>query len=295
MENKKVLGNLAALTTNLIFGFSFLFSKIALDHAHPLILLSLRFSIAFLCLNILWFFKAIKISFKGKPKKRLLLMALAQPLCYYIFELYGIKNTSSALSGVIISLVPIAVIVISNIFLKEKASKREWMFALLSLCGVALISIISGTDTKSTLIGILLLIGAVISSAFFNILSRGESKHYRPEERSYIIFLVGCIGFTLISLLALRENYVHELSRAVTSTEMWGSMIYLAVISSVVAFLLYNYATSHISSVKVASYSNLITVVSVLAGTLILKESMSFVELICCIIIVIGVIGANRS
>ena len=46
----------------------------------------------------------------------------------------------------------------------------------------------------------------------------------------------------------------------------------IAVLSSVAAFMLYNYSTSVISAVRSSSFSNIITVVTVLAGVLILKE-----------------------
>ena len=83
----KILASLAALIPNIIFGFSFLFSKTALAFAHPLIILAVRFTVAFLVLNIMWALRLVKLNFKGKKIGKILLMALAQPLLYFIFEL----------------------------------------------------------------------------------------------------------------------------------------------------------------------------------------------------------------
>ena len=77
---KENLGMAAALVSNIIFGFSFIFSKMALTAAHPLVILAVRFTVAVAVMNLLWLFGVIKLSFKGKPKKGLLLMAIAQPL-----------------------------------------------------------------------------------------------------------------------------------------------------------------------------------------------------------------------
>ena len=115
-KRDNLIGTLAALIPNIIFGFSFLFSKIALGVAHPLIILAVRFTLAFAVLNLLWLIGAVRLNFKGKNVKKILIMALCQPLLYFILELYGINTTSSAISGVIISLVPIAVIIISSAF-----------------------------------------------------------------------------------------------------------------------------------------------------------------------------------
>lgn len=294
MKNKQLSGSLCALAANIIFGFSFLFSKVALDFAHPLIILAIRFTVAFAVLNILWFLKVIKLEFRGKPKKRILLMAVAQPLLYFIFELYGINSTSSAISGVIISLVPVAVLFLSTVFLKEKPTAPQILFSLLSLAAITAISILSDNGSKSSLIGILLLLGAVVCAAVFNILSRSESKHYSPFERTYMMFLVGTIGFNTIAAISLGGNYIAELTAAVSSPPLWGAIAYLSVFSSIAAFMLYNYSTTVISAVRSASFSNIITVVSVLAGILILRETLSIPQLVCCALIIIGVFGVNK-
>lgn len=291
--NKTGLGSVAALIANIIFGFSFLFSKVALEYAHPLVILAVRFSVAFLILNILWAFGLIKLQLRGKPKKGILLMAVAQPLLYFIFELYGIEYTSSAISGVIISLVPVGVILISLFFLKEKPRVRQIVFSLLSLAAIVVISLLSNDGEKTYLIGILLLLGAVVCAAVFNILSRKEAERYSPVERTYMMFLFGTVGFNLAAVVGLGRGYLGIMAAAVTSLPFWGAIGYLAVLSSIGAFLLYNYATSNISSVRASSFSNIITVVSVLAGILILQERLSVAQLICCVLIVVGVCGVN--
>lgn len=294
MKNNSVKGTIAALLTNVIFGFSFLFSKVALDYSHPLIILSVRFTVAFAVLNLMWLCKILKLDFKGKPKTRLLFMAIAQPLLYYVFELYGISNTSSAISGVIISLVPVAVLVLSSVFLHERPTRSQILFSALSLAAIVTISILSNDGAASTLTGILLLLGAVICAAVFNIVSRSESKSFSPFERTYIMFLVGALGFNVIALCTLGNGYFTELSSACQSLEFWGSIAYLSLLSSIAAFALYNYSTTYISAVRSASFSNLITVVSVLAGIFILGENLSVPQLICCALIVLGVLGVNK-
>ncbi len=292
--SKKTKGILAALVVNVIFGFSFLFSKSALDYAHPLVILSARFTVSFLVLNLLWLFGAFKLNLKGKPKKWILIMALCQPMLYFTFELYGIENTSSALSGVIISLVPVAVMILSAVFLREKPSFSQVLFSMLSLAAVVAISLLSADGSKSKLTGIVLLLGAVLCAAVFNILSRHEAENYSPFERTYIMFLVGAVGFNLLTFAVLRGNWVTEVTAAVCHIGFWMPVLYLSVMSSILAFMLYNYSTSVLTPVMSASFSNLITVVSVLAGMFILKEEMSVPQLVCCTLIILGVFGVNR-
>ena len=294
-SKKSILGSLAALVANVIFGFSFLFSKVALSAAHPLIILAVRFTTAFLVLNILWLLGVVKLKFRGKNIKRLILMSLAQPLLYFIFELYGINATSSAISGVIISLVPIAVIILSSLFLKEKATAQQIVCSAVSLICVSLISVFSADGNRSSVLGIMLLLLAVICASVFNILSRSLSGEFSPFERTYMMFLVGTVGFNSVALAGLRGSFIPELITAATSSAFWGAIAYLAVLSSIAAFMLYNYATGNISTVRAASFSNIITVVSLLAGMIFLKERLSVLEIICSLLIILGVFGVNAK
>ena len=293
IKKQEFLGMMAALTANVIFGFSFIFSKLALSVTEPLVILAVRFSVAFLVLNLLLFTGKITISLKGKPKKRILLMGLCQPLLYFIFELYGLSLVSSALSGVIISLVPVAVMLLAVFWLKEKPTAVQVICTVLSIGGVACISILSNDNSKNYTLGVILLVFAVICAAVFNVLSRGESVNYNPFERTYVMFLLGAVGFNIIGLISMKGEYFPEILRAFSKPEFIIAILYLSVISSLLAFLLYNYSTSKISVVQSSSFSNIITVVTVIAGVVFLKESFSLIEYFICLLIVLSVWGVN--
>ncbi len=292
-DKKQYLGILCAFLANTIFGFSFIFSKTALSVTHPMIILSVRFTLAFIFLNILWLLGICKINIKGKQKKKLILMGLAQPLLYFIFELYGLSMVSSALSGVIFSLVPVVVMVLARMILKEQVTALQVICTVISIIGVSAISVISNDGSKNHFLGIILLICAVICASFFNILSRSESAKFTPFERTYVMFLIGLIGFNLIAIFTLKGQYIPELLTALTSFKFLISIIYLSLLSSVAAFMLYNYSTTVITAVQSSSFSNIITAVTVLAGVFILKESFSVLEYMLCALIILGVWGVN--
>ena len=294
IKNKHLSGVICALLANIIFGFSFIFSKTALSVSHPLIILAVRFTVAFLFLNVLLIFGIFKINFKTFKNPTLLLMGLAQPFLYFIFELYGLSLVSSALSGVIIALVPVAVILMSAFLLKEKPTAIQWFFTAVSIFGVSIISYISNDGEKTYIIGVLLLVAAVLCAAIFNILSRKQSEDFSSFERTYIMFLIGCIGFNITALIALKGNYLPLLIQSISNGKFIISIVYLAIISSVLAFLLYNFATANITAIESSSFSNIIPVVTVLAGVLILNEHLNEWGFILCGLIIAGVWGVNR-
>ena len=173
-KNSKAV--IAALLGYSIFGFSFLFSKTALEFASPFGLLGLRFLLAFLALNFVLLFGKTKISLKGKPIGSLILLGLIQPVCYFIFETYGISLTSAAFSGIMIGTVPVVGVILGILFLGEKCSFLQGFFTLLSVFGVYLTT--TGGIGSFSAKGFFLLLGAVFSAAFFTVLSRKTSEHF---------------------------------------------------------------------------------------------------------------------
>src|SRR6056297_2055889 len=122
---KKYLPILSGLGYSIIFGFSFLFTKNALTNINPFHLLAYRFSIAAITLTLLLFLGFIKISYKNKNVKILLLLVITEPVLYFIFETLGINKTTSSEAGLMISLIPVAVTILGAIFLQEKPSKKQ--------------------------------------------------------------------------------------------------------------------------------------------------------------------------
>ena len=72
--NKTLKATVCCLLGYSIYGFSFLFSKVALDVCIPDVFLAWRFTLAFLILGLFLLTGKTKLSFKGKPVGKLLLM-----------------------------------------------------------------------------------------------------------------------------------------------------------------------------------------------------------------------------
>ncbi|MEE1139376.1 MAG: DMT family transporter, partial [Acutalibacteraceae bacterium] len=182
--NKTLKATLCCLLGYTIYGFSFLFSKIGFDLAMPNMLLAIRFTVAFFVLSLFVIAGKAKVSVKGKPVKKLLLMGLIQPCLYFVCEAKGIAMTTASFSGVIIGLVPVAGLVLGVIFLKEKCSIFQIVCTVLSVVGVALTT--TGGMGEFSATGFILLIVSVLATTTFSILSRSISEEFSAFERTYV-------------------------------------------------------------------------------------------------------------
>lgn len=294
-ENKAII---AVLLGNSIFGLSFLFSKLALEITIPSVLIAVRFSVAFLVLNIIVLVgrkikKAdgtplVEFSLKGKPKKDILLLSLFQPVIYYVAENYGIVYTSSAFAGVIIAVIPVAGVIFDMLIMHSKVSAKQIIFAVFSVVGVA-ITTLGAENMTSSVKGVIFLLIAVVASAMFYVFSKKSGDSYNAIERTYVMFLIGSIFYIILSVIQCYGHYDTLVFSALAQPTFWYSIIYLSVVSSVIAFLLLNYGSSRISISRATIFANITTVISIIAGVLVLGESFTIGQIIGAVIIIVSV------
>jgi len=72
------------------------------------------------------------------------------------------------------------------------------------------------------------------------------------------------------------------------------SIVYLGLISSVVGFFMMNYMLSKVEASRSAVFANLVTIVSIIAGVILLKDPFHWYHLVGSIFIIAGVWGTNQ-
>lgn len=296
MNNKQnLIPYLTALITNLIFGLSFLFSKNALEVSDPITLISFRFLLAFLVMTLLIALKVIKVNYKNKSLKWLIILATIEPVIYFIFETYGLKSTSTSLGGLMIALIPIVVTILAAYLLNEKPSLKQTFSIILSVSGVILIILMeSSSDTGNSLWGIFLLGGAVLSAGFYNIIARKISKYFTPVEVTYFMMFLGAVCFNGVSIAnhIINKN-ITTYFEPLKSLTFVTSVVYLGILSSIVAYFLANYTLSKLEASRSAVFANISTIVSIVAGVVFLHESFHLYHIVGSIMILLGVWGTN--
>lgn len=296
-NNDKIIPYLSSVGSSVIFGLSFLFSKSALTCADPFSLLSFRFLAAFLTLTLLLFFKIIKVNYSNKPIGLLFLLGIMQPVIYFIFESFGLKYSTSSQAGLIIALIPIMVTIFSSVILKETPTIKQVFFIIISVAGVIFITLMgkSSGSSKSTLLGILFLFCAVFAAAFFNILSRKISIHFTPIEITYFMMAMGAISFNTISIIShAGAGTLNSYFKPLHYTNFIISILYLGILSSIIAFFLVNFTLSKIEATKSSVFANISTIVSIIGGVIFQHDPFTIYHLIASAMILSGVWGTIR-
>ncbi len=287
-KSRAFLAVLCAALGNIIWGFSFLFTKVGLNVApDPNVMLAHRFTFATLFMLVPIILGKKRISLKGKkwgPVSLLLLMQVA----YYLFESYGVLYTNTTVSGLVLAVVPVVTIATGALFLKEYPTKRQILFCIMPVIGVILITVSGKELGVVTLIGVVFLALTMLSSAFYKTANQKVASEFTPYERTFMVLAISAVVFNLSGLSAVRWDISAYLS-PLKEPQYILSILSLSLFCSILANLLVNYAMGKMSLFKVSSFGSLSTLCSAVAGIVFLEEPISVSLVIGGVLILVGV------
>ena len=284
---------LAAGVAYCIFGLSYLFSKMALNITEPMILLCVRFSVTFLVLNLLVCTRVLKLNLKGKNLTGPILLGILQPVLYFVFENYGLKYTTTSFTGIVSSISPIFTAIMGVIFLREKPNWKQWICIGLSIAGVLMVSLGSGSG-ENTIAGCVCLLIAYLLGSFYAILVRKLSDDFSPVELTYVMFMVGFIFFMAMAFIQYRSNTLPMIASALSDVKFITSVLYLGAAASIGAYMLANYALSRLPVTRATIFTSFSTVVSVSSGVILMHDPFTLTSAAAFLMILFGVFGVNR-
>ena len=287
-KKSNTVGVICAVMAYVIFGFSYIFTKDALVLTTPFVLIAVRFVFAFLIINVLVLFKAVKINLKGKKMLPVLALGLVQPVGYFICETLSVNMLPSSMVGIMLAICPVLTIIAGGYFLGEKVKSIQVMLAVVSVVGVG-ITTIGSEGTGYPIVGIVLAMLAVLSGVAFNILSRKTSGTFTAWERTYVMFAMGTATFTVLALATTVGQFNELVLTPMMNANFWVDIVYLGGISSCLAFYLLNTAMTHLPVGKVTIFTNLTSVISILAGVIFLKEAFGKFQIMGSVLVIVSV------
>ena len=295
-KNKALTGCLCALGCEVLFGLSYVFTKKATGVAGEFELLGWRFLVAFIVMSLCAVFGLIRLRLKGKPVRKLIPIVLCSPVVYFIGETVGISHTSAAESGIFLACIPVVSLIASALILKKKPTKLQVTGIGITLIGVLITVLAAGMSASLSVVGYLFLTAAVISYALYSVfVARAEA--FSEAEITWVMLAGGAATFTLIALVqALAEgSLAHLVALPFSSIDFLIAVLYQGIGCSILAFFLSNVAIANIGVNRTSSFIGASTVVSILAGVLLLNETLTLWQIIGAAVIVAGIYTANAG
>lgn len=273
----------------LLWGLSFVFTKISLEELKPSEIMAVRWMISAVLYSLLGACGVVKINLRGKPLKPLLLLVLVEPVAYAYCETWGVKLTTPTESSIFISSIPLAVVALSFLFLHRKPTGRETIGVLAGFAGVAICVIFApGAAAGGKLLGYILLICTVILGGAYNIVATTAAEHYSPVEMSFAMALAGGLVFNIQNLL--EGNGLHAYRVLLSGGTVTWALLFLGVGCSFLAYFIYNLEISNLPPIATSCIAtNTINIVGVVAGIVISHDPWGLYTVIGVILTMIGI------
>ena len=194
-----------------------------------------------------------------------------------------------------LSLIPITTALLSAVLIKEQLSAGRLLWICCSVAGVVLISVNQTGEGIIQARGVAYLLIAMLSASFFSILSRTIADDFTSFERTFIMMMMGSIAFTGAAIADKGSDYGSAFLSAVQNREVMIPVLFLSVICSIAAFYCINYAMTYLEVSRAVTFTNITPVISVLAGTVLLKEPFSLTYFVGIVMILTGLYMVNRE
>lgn len=273
MDKKQVTGHIAALFTVVMWGTTFISTKILLQDFTPIEILFFRFLSGLLVL-IAAYPKYLKL----KDKKQEFTFAAAG-LCgiclYYLLENIALTYTMASNVGVIISVAPFFTAVLSHILVKTGERLKVQFFAgfFVAMAGICLISF-NGSKLELNPAGDILAVIAAFVWAVYSLLTKKASSYgYNIIQTTRRIFIYGII-FMLPFLFIFGFNA--DIQKFVKPQNALN-LIYLGIGASAICFVTWSYAVKVLGAVKTSVYIYMVPVITVFTSVIVLKEKVTWI------------------
>lgn len=277
-------GHFFSVITILIWGTTYISTKVLLRSFTPIEILFIRFLIGFFVLLLI---VPQRLKLAGLRQEWLFAAAgLSGITLYYLLENIALTYTTASNVGIIITIAPFFTSLLSGWFLKsEKPGLQFYIGFIAAMAGVAIISYNGSSTLQLNPVGDLLAVLAAAAWAVYSILIRKISDlGYNTIQTTRRIFLYGLL---LMLPMLYFMDFRLGIERFANPVNL-GNILFLGFGASAICFVTWNTAVKLLGAVKTSVYIYLVPLVTVVTSVLILKEPLTIVLITGAVLTLLG-------
>jgi drug/metabolite transporter (DMT)-like permease len=270
----------------IFWAFSFIWFKIANKAFSPITIVFLRLVISIILLTSYLLIKKKFVKIMKEDRKLFLMLALFEPLFYYLGESFGLTYVSATVGSVLISTIPVVATIGAWIIFKERLKVINYAGIIVSFLGVIIFVVNKNGALTLNIKGLSLLVLAVFSASGYNLtLSRLVGK-YGPVFIVNVQNTIGAILFLPVFLIFNFKDFVNS----PFTLNSFIPIIELSVFASCGAFILFAYSVRNMGITKANVFTYFIPIFTAFFSFLILGDKLTLQNIIGMIIVVSGLI-----
>ena len=284
----------------IIWGSSFVFTKICLQSIDPIALIWLRLFISlFVLVPIVFLFYRDTFKFQWKDLKYMGLLAVFEPFLYFLGENFSLVYLSASLISVIVATIPIFTTIVAVLIFREKLTVVNALGISVSICGTIFILLWDNTGFYLVNIrGVLLAFLAVFSATCYIIILKKLLHNYNPIALLTWQNIIGCLFFTPLFVSFSDLDAISNSLFTVSGNEgvlLWTALLILSFFCSAIAFLFFSTAIKTGGIVRTNIFSNIVPVITFILAAIMGQEYFSYIKFLAVFIVVGGLILAQKQ
>ncbi len=276
------------LAAVLLWSASFVLVKIGLTEVTPIYLAALRFSIATVifagCALAKFEMRQIK-TFTKDNFAMLLALGIVGVTLPNISQNLGMRYITASMSSILQNSSPAFTLILASIFLHESLGYRKMSGLALSLIGVTIISLNGGFSPlgdSMVFYGNLMLIFSAVCYSIYTIIGKKIVANNSPL---LILATSTLMGTVLLNIISITVEPV-ELAYSVN---IWGVVLGLSILCTVIGTLLYFEALKELEASKTNFFTFLIPVFAVIQASVFLSERIYPYQIVCGVLVIVGI------
>lgn len=290
MDKRNIKGHLSAFVTCVIWGTTFVSTKVLLPDFSPVEILFVRFLLGLLGL---WILRPSGLHVEKKQEGILALAGLTGVCLFYLTENVALLYTSASNVSVLVSLAPFVTAFLVSIFSKEETLHVRFFIGCgIALAGAAILCFMGEDGVRVNLKGDLLALSAAVFWALYAVISKKISTFgYDDIKVTRRIFEYGILFMTPALLF---EGIAWDVKR-LCQLNIMVNMLYLGLGASAMCFVLWNKAVQLLGAMKTSAYIYLTPAITIVASVYFLKEKLTAATVIGTGLILAGLILSEKK
>ena len=286
---------IALLIACVLWAVSFVATKVALEAAPPLVVVTLRLLISALCF-LPWIVATggTRGLGGGRGLLRLFVLSLFGTSLHYGLQTVGLQFTTASNASLYTTTGPITILLLSALFLDERITTRKALGVAVAVAGVL---VVMGADTLSTLElghikGDLLVLASLVMWGLFTVYGKKMIDELGALRVTAWVTVIGALTMVPVGWIEVRDT---GFSLADMTVEAWIAIAFLGVACSFLATLLYFVALGLSESQKVGVYLYTIPPMTAVVAALYLGETITANLMIGAVLVIGGVALTERG
>jgi len=285
------LADLALLLANIVYGTSYVVTRLALADVPPATLALLRVLIGGAILVPLSLRTRVRLS--AGEHARIVVMGVVGFAAAFALGHWGLARSTATNAALLIVTEPLGLILLGPLVLHERLRRAEAFGAALALTG-ALLVVVNGIPGLTHALlprwrGDVLLVLSGFAYAVYSVLGRPILKHRPALPVTALSILWGVPG--LVPLVA--QEWLDGQRPALTGSAVAGAL-YLGVVITALGYLVWNWALERVPAARAGIFVNLQPAVGAVLGVLLLGDSASGFTVAGGVLIVLGLLLTMR-